>query len=79
MHTYTYGCRRHANRSCAPVYERAPFPIIRHAGSLSWLRARAERSQFARLIDEQFPATSRRRDWVWHRPDDLYWRVLIEL
>src|SRR5207245_9691547 len=40
-------------------YERAPFPDYPPRGSLSWLRARAERSEFARLIDRAIPGDAR--------------------
>jgi len=40
-------------------YERAPFPDYPPCGSLSWLRARAERSEFARLIDRAIPGDAR--------------------
>jgi SAM-dependent methyltransferase len=40
-------------------YERAPFPNYPPCGSLSWLRARAERSEFARLIDRAIPDDAR--------------------
>lgn len=36
-------------------YEHAPFPNYPRGASLSWLRARAERSEFARLIDRAIP------------------------
>jgi uncharacterized protein YbaR (Trm112 family) len=36
-------------------YERTPFPDYPPGASLSWLRARAERSEFARLIDRSIP------------------------
>ena len=40
-------------------YERAPFPDYPPRGNLSWLRARAERSEFARLIDRAIPGDAR--------------------
>jgi ubiquinone/menaquinone biosynthesis C-methylase UbiE len=40
-------------------YERAPFPGYPPGDSLSWLRARAERSEFARLIDRAIPGDAR--------------------
>jgi len=40
-------------------YERAPFPDYPAGASLSWLRARAERSEFARLIDRAIPGDAR--------------------
>ena len=40
-------------------YERAPFPSYPPGASLSWLRARAERSEFARLIDRAIPGDAR--------------------
>jgi SAM-dependent methyltransferase len=40
-------------------YERAPFPDYPPSASLSWLRARAERSEFARLIDQAIPGDAR--------------------
>jgi 2-polyprenyl-3-methyl-5-hydroxy-6-metoxy-1,4-benzoquinol methylase len=40
-------------------YERAPFPDYPPRGSLSWLRARAERSEFARMIDRAIPGDAR--------------------
>lgn len=40
-------------------YERAPFPDYPSGASLSWLRARAERSEFARLIDRAIPGDAR--------------------
>ena len=40
-------------------YEGAPFPGYPACASLSWLRARAERSEFARLIDQAIPADAR--------------------
>src|SRR5207253_1624833 len=40
-------------------YERAPFPDYPPRGCLSWLRARAERSEFARLIDRAIPGDAR--------------------
>lgn len=36
-------------------YEDAPFPDYPPGATLSWLRARAERSEFARLIDRAIP------------------------
>jgi hypothetical protein len=52
-------------------YEGAPFPDYPPRATLSWLRARAERSEFARLIDRAIPGDPRRGDWVWNRPDEL--------
>jgi len=40
-------------------YERAPFPDYPPRASLSWLRARAERSEFARLINRAIPGDAR--------------------
>src|SRR5437588_554860 len=40
-------------------YEHAPFPDYPPSGSLSWFRARAERSEFARLIDRGIPGDAR--------------------
>ena len=40
-------------------YERAPFPDYPLGASLSWLRARAERSEFARLLDRAIPGDAR--------------------
>jgi SAM-dependent methyltransferase len=40
-------------------YEGVPFPNYPPCASLSWLRARAERSEFARLIDRAIPADAR--------------------
>src|SRR5947208_2160919 len=40
-------------------YEGAPFPGYPPRASLSWLRARAERSEFARLMDRAIPADAR--------------------
>src|SRR5258708_24763633 len=40
-------------------YEGAPFPNYPPCGSLSWLRARAERSEFAGLIDRAIPGDAR--------------------
>jgi len=40
-------------------YERAPFPDFPPHATLSWLRARAERSEFARLIDRAIPGNAR--------------------
>jgi len=40
-------------------YERAPFPDFPPRATLSWLRARAERSEFARLIDRAIPGNAR--------------------
>ena len=42
-------------------YEQAPFPGYPLRDSLSSLRARAERSEFARLLDQAIPVT--RRSW----------------
>ena len=43
-------------------YEQAPFPGYPPGASLSWLRARAERSEFARLLDQAIPADARLLD-----------------
>ena len=40
-------------------YEDAPFPDYPPRDSLSWLRARAERSEFARLLDWAIPGDAR--------------------
>ena len=40
-------------------YDRAPFPDYPAGATLSWLRARAERSEFARLIDRAIPGDAR--------------------
>jgi SAM-dependent methyltransferase len=40
-------------------YEHAPFPNYPLRDSLGWLRARAERSEFARLIDRAIPCDAR--------------------
>jgi SAM-dependent methyltransferase len=40
-------------------YEQAPFPDYPARDSLSWLRARAERSEFASLIDRAIPGDAR--------------------
>jgi SAM-dependent methyltransferase len=40
-------------------YERAPFPGYPPSDSLAWLRARAERSEFARLLDQAIPGDAR--------------------
>src|SRR5262245_48901990 len=40
-------------------YERAPFPGYADCNSLSSLRARAERSKFARLLDQGIPGNAR--------------------
>ena len=40
-------------------YEHAPFPNYPLRDSLHWLRARAERSEFARLIDRAIPGDAR--------------------
>ena len=40
-------------------YEGAPFPGYPPRASLSWLRARAERSEFARLLDRAIPSDAR--------------------
>jgi SAM-dependent methyltransferase len=40
-------------------YEQAPFPGYPPRDSLAWLRARAERSQFARLLDQAIPGDAR--------------------
>ena len=36
-------------------YERSPFPAYPARDSLEWLRARAERSEFARMLDRAIP------------------------
>ncbi len=40
-------------------YHQAPFPGYPPRGSLTWLRARAERSEFARLLDQALPGDAR--------------------
>ena len=40
-------------------YEHAPFPNYRKCETLSSLRARAERSKFARLLDQAIPGDAR--------------------
>jgi SAM-dependent methyltransferase len=40
-------------------YEHAPFPGYPPRDSLAWLRARAERSEFARLLDRAIPRDAR--------------------
>src|ERR1700687_5058240 len=40
-------------------YEHAPFPGYPPSDSLAWLRARAERSEFARLLDHAIPGDAR--------------------
>jgi len=40
-------------------YEHAPFPGYPARDSLAWLRARAERSEFARLLDQAIPGDAR--------------------
>jgi len=40
-------------------YEAAPFPGYPSRDSLTWLRARAERSRFARLLDQAIPGDAR--------------------
>jgi SAM-dependent methyltransferase len=40
-------------------YEEAPFPGYPRRDSLAWLRARAERSAFARLLDQAIPGDAR--------------------
>lgn len=40
-------------------YEQAPFPNYPPRDDLSWLRARAERSEFARLMDRAVPGDAR--------------------
>ena len=40
-------------------YERAPFPGYPPSDSLASLRARAERSEFARLLDQAIPGDAR--------------------
>ena len=43
-------------------YERAPFPGYPPRDSIEWLRARAERSEFARLLDAAIPYDARVAD-----------------
>ena len=43
-------------------YERAPFPGYPPHDSIEWLRARAERSEFARLLDAAIPPDARVAD-----------------
>jgi len=40
-------------------YAHAPFPGYPPSDSLAWLRARAERSEFARLLDQAIPGNAR--------------------
>jgi SAM-dependent methyltransferase len=40
-------------------YDHAPFPGYPPRDSLTWLRARAERSEFARLLDRAIPGDAR--------------------
>jgi len=40
-------------------YGQAPFPDYPPGASLSWLRTRAERSEFARLVDRAIPSDAR--------------------
>lgn len=40
-------------------YEQAPFPGYPPNDSLTWLRARAERSSFARMLDQAIPGDAR--------------------
>src|SRR5690349_23007868 len=40
-------------------YEQAPFPGYPPRDSLAWLRTRAERSKFARLLDQAIPGDAR--------------------
>ena len=40
-------------------YEHAPFPGYPARDSLAWLRARAERSEFARLLNQAIPGDAR--------------------
>jgi SAM-dependent methyltransferase len=40
-------------------YEESPFPGYPPRDSLSWLRARAERSEFVRLLDQAIPGDAR--------------------
>ena len=40
-------------------YAQAPFPGYPPHDNLSWLRARAERSEFARLLDQAIPGDAR--------------------
>jgi len=52
-------------------YEHAPFPNIRHAAA-RLVRARAERSEFARLIDRaNSPAMRASWNRVWYRAGEL--------
>ena len=44
---------------CANLYERTPFPGFRPRDSLASLYARAERNQFARLLDQAIPGDAR--------------------
>ncbi len=73
MASPTYVCRGDTRTEVVRrFYERAPFPNYPPRDNLSWLRARAERSEFARLIDRAIPCDARvRRDRVWHRADEL--------
>ena len=45
--------------SVRAFYEVAPFPGYPPRDSLAWLRARAERSAFARLLDQAIPGDAR--------------------
>ena len=60
-------------------YERAPFPGYPPRDSLQALRARAERSAFARLLDRAIPGDARdRRDRMRDRSDvPATWRARI--
>ena len=40
-------------------YEQSPFPGYPRGASLSWLHARAERSEFARLLEQAIPGDAR--------------------
>jgi SAM-dependent methyltransferase len=40
-------------------YEQAPFPDYPPSAGVNWLRARAERSEFARLVDRAIPGDAR--------------------
>jgi SAM-dependent methyltransferase len=40
-------------------YEKEPFPGYPPSASLNWLRSRAERSEFAKLIDQAIPGDAR--------------------
>jgi len=49
----------HCTDTVRQFYEQAPFPGYRPRDSLEALRARAERSEFARLLDAAIPADAR--------------------